>query len=747
MSASKLEKNIANLERRMREEFKAELAQGLKVQSIRLDAFEAQLQRLQPRPALLQDVNQDEESNKGRAQGEPEQSDLVPVVPVVREAWAEDAAAQEVAVTSAETDPMEPVAFLETSWNLVLVLGYTGAGWCDVVIACLLFLASVATQAFFSWILLSPEFQGDPFSLQIEIATAWRRSVAHDSMHVDLAQTSLISRVCNDDGALILSTDQASLIRQINSFLGYQKSTDFDQEDASRTGVLLAMLCILLWCLYISNEFRTIWLSLEAVAQLPLKRRTDFHDGRFKAMSWPRFCAYFLLRLLRAAISGALLYAGILWLGATTSISDLIVNAVALGAVLSVDEMVFAALMPKKLQIKIQDLEAIKIRYSRCRSQVEAVCIMLALGGVLAWSYVYIVNPLAQDMETVKRAYCFGNQDFVVGMNEDIQLVFGIRTIPHANVSGRTLSQLAVENYIYQEPSMPADYISFQSDVQRFDRMVLQTMEESATGFAYCKDLDTLYILDQPDEEIVNEFVDLYRPYFWSAAAVLNEPRNSTCLDMVSHCNDAEARMLRQVCGVTCGCADPRSYPVYKVPHKGCSRNCLSNAASPEQPICEDIENGAMWKQFWDGYPTVLSSEIGVMLDYNSTLGQWVLQLIGAMQEFGCAALAFHPELAKEPVTQQRWCDGIDEVIAPLARICPESCGCTNASHASHIAPSPNGCNPECHALCRDAGLSTPIQNVSTCSEAKAFGLCTIDEFKYKCLRTCKACHVLLDDD
>ena len=119
-------------------------------------------------------------------------------------------------------------------------------------------------------------------------------------------------------------------------------------------------------------------------------------------------------------------------------------------------------------------------------------------------------------------------------MNEDIQLVFGIRTNSvsggeasrfcfcvnsgrvsflsergvlhdprHANVSGRTLSQLAVENYIYQEPSMPADYISFQSDVQRFDRMVLQTMEESATGFAYCKDLDTLYILDQPDEEIV----------------------------------------------------------------------------------------------------------------------------------------------------------------------------------------------------------------------------------------------------
>ena len=48
-------------------------------------------------------------------------------------------------------------------------------------------------------------------------------------------------------------------------------------------------------------------------------------------MSYMRFWSYFGLRLLRALIALALLYAGILWLAGTTSIEDLILNAVAGG--------------------------------------------------------------------------------------------------------------------------------------------------------------------------------------------------------------------------------------------------------------------------------------------------------------------------------------------------------------------------------------------------------------------------------
>ena len=190
---------------------------------------------------------------------------------------------------------------------------------------------------------------------------------------------------------------QATLLNQIDAFLALGPDHEFDS-DGLRVGILLCtsaffgalhrqpwlpsgsieaiclqmpfqnvsfpcnsdsgMLCILLWCLYICNEFRAIFLSVEAILQVPRRSHTTFDHGRFTTMSYSRFALYCLARLIRAIIAGLLLYAGILWLGNTTSITDLMLNAVALGAVLDVDQMFFAALMPKKIQIKIQDLEA-----------------------------------------------------------------------------------------------------------------------------------------------------------------------------------------------------------------------------------------------------------------------------------------------------------------------------------------------------------------------------------------------------
>ena len=155
------------------------------------------------------------------------------------------------------------------------------------------------------------------------------------------------------------------------------------------------------------------------------------------------FCGF-----LRACIAAALLYAGVLWLGYTTSISDLILNAVALGAILEVDEMVFSALMPKKLQLKVQDLEAIKVQYGRMRSQVESVCILAILGGLLAWPWFTIVDPLGKTMELVKQAHCGGHQDFVVGLNEDQKMTVGFMSVPFENSTGQTLTQLAIDDFI-----------------------------------------------------------------------------------------------------------------------------------------------------------------------------------------------------------------------------------------------------------------------------------------------------------
>lgn len=432
MSASKLEKTVVNLERRLREEFQLEIQRQTARLSSRLLALEVKLkgeinvdfephekdseiheiveESLDAPQADRQVISLSPRSGRSAAHVLPEEAANVLPVPV-----QDSLVKPELEPKDGEEDPEEPVSFMETAWNLVLVLGLTSSGWVDVTIACLLLLSSAGMQITFSVILLGKDFLGDAFREQIDIAKDWRRSVAHDHKHMDLAQTSLISRVCNEDGKLILSTDQASLLSQINAFLGLE-SNDFELPWL-QPGILLCMLCILLWCLYLCQELRAVFFSLEAVSFLPRGRSTILQNGRFLQMSYIRFYAYCLIRLSRLAIAVALLYAGVLWLAGTTSITDLILNAVALSAILQVDEMVFTALMPKKIQINIQDLEALKVRYSNFRSQFESVVLLALTCGFLLWPYFSHVGPLAADMLEVKRQYCYGNQDFVVGAN------------------------------------------------------------------------------------------------------------------------------------------------------------------------------------------------------------------------------------------------------------------------------------------------------------------------------------------
>ena len=67
--------------------------------------------------------------------------------------------------------------------NIVLVLGFTDAGWLDIIVGCLLLLASAGLQIAFSIILLSEGFLGKPFKSNIDSAEKWRVGIAHDYRH------------------------------------------------------------------------------------------------------------------------------------------------------------------------------------------------------------------------------------------------------------------------------------------------------------------------------------------------------------------------------------------------------------------------------------------------------------------------------------------------------------------------------------------------------------------------------------
>ena len=74
----------------------------------------------------------------------------------------------------------------------------------------LLLLVNLGMQAMFSGILLSDNFAGARVQVEEETENArrWRVSIAHDWRYMDLSETSLATRVCQSDGALILSMPQ-----------------------------------------------------------------------------------------------------------------------------------------------------------------------------------------------------------------------------------------------------------------------------------------------------------------------------------------------------------------------------------------------------------------------------------------------------------------------------------------------------------------------------------------------------------
>ena len=58
-------------------------------------------------------------------------------------------------------------------------------------------------------------------------------------------------------------------------------------------------------------------------------------------------------------------------------------NAVALNAILDVDEFLFAGFMPISIQLAVQNLEPVKMKYSRLRSQLESFGLLILLIGAL----------------------------------------------------------------------------------------------------------------------------------------------------------------------------------------------------------------------------------------------------------------------------------------------------------------------------------------------------------------------------
>ncbi|CAJ1384007.1 unnamed protein product [Effrenium voratum] len=582
------------------------------------------------------------------------------------------------------------VHFGESAWTFPFVIGLVPAGQWDMTFSILLLLLNLGMQVAFTIIISTDDFMGTPFWRQIHYAKRWRISMAHDYQYLDLAGRSLVSRVCAGDGALILSTTQATLVEQINSFLGLQE----DQFEAPffQPGTLLCMLCMLFWSLCVYKEYRNIWLGLEVVLRIPRSDQSIFRDNTLRSICKGRFKILLFTYLARAAIATLLLGAGIRWLAETTSITDLMLNCVALNAILDIDEFLFAGFTPISIQVAVQNLKPVKMKYGRQRSQLESFGLLILLIGTLLIPYLFLLQPLAESMIAVKIELCGGNQTFVIGRNSETQQNIGLVTKSGFDASDLTITELAVDIHKSTTGSEEPYLFFFAPNARGFDQQLNADMATTTTQFGFCIETEVLqpsgqFYGDPLVEPMVERILRL-------AAASLGQVDfdDIGCADVKFLCSRPDARLLRMVCGATCGCNDPFASAWHKVPSQGCIPSCLQYATDQlAASTCEDQLVQEEWELFWDLYPDAISAFFNTDVS-QSSIYPALVNLSNVMKSMGCSALR-NPSFQDELVSRTRWCEGYLPLFRPLAGHCPASCGCVGAS------PLPVYCPSSCAAV------------------------------------------------
>jgi len=145
--------------------------------------------------------------------------------------------------------------------------------------------------------------------------------------------------------------------------------------------------------------FRTIHHLRSTTSMKDVFRVVDGEERIERLMCPVRYTLYCVIWLPRLFISCALLVLGTMWLAATHSVQDLILNAIALEFVVEVDKTLFDAMFPATLARHIENakLSHLKVDLTPLYGYVRSVVWMcLNFGGV-----AFYLSPLGQRMPLV----------------------------------------------------------------------------------------------------------------------------------------------------------------------------------------------------------------------------------------------------------------------------------------------------------------------------------------------------------
>jgi hypothetical protein len=461
----------------------------------------------------------------------------------------------------------------------------------------------------------------------------WRVNVGHDVRFANpLTQESLSSRVCRGDTSLHLSDTQSQTVLAINAYL---------YDNAPFNGPMMCLLGVCAWSLTVDKEFHAVKDQFDALTAIPRGSThitLDVEANRLvlagiscKRISWICFMALF-----RFAVALALLLAGAMFLAVTTSIEDILLNAVALEFVLNIDELLFLSLAPMKTRRFLLLLKHIPSKHGAVFKGLDRnlMCAATFTVSFLAYAVIALMMPEMDRMKDAKNEMCSGFKEFSYAMTSleypvwfpseqsvdealsnlrQSRRYWILRMVIDSNNISETRTNVWVKTLLAGGFSGPGSTL-----------LALTTL-----GVEYFAKKDNPECYDWLNSFQASNFFDdgmgmeLLATAYASIQDAANDQTLENCEDLTKYCNifHLPGPTVRLFCAWTCGCDNPgSSLAIYAIEY-GCSYTCefasytlyfLLNR-SCVQPLVKELKADPQWVELMGHWKIATSRWAGEM--------------------------------------------------------------------------------------------------------------------------------------
>ncbi|CAJ1381709.1 unnamed protein product [Effrenium voratum] len=576
----------------------------------------------------------------------------------------------------------EYYSFGESTWDLVIFIGTGALGPAGSLQTFLLAVVNVCMQGIFVGIAMYNFLAPEVTDKTIIDAFRWRRSSAHAlSQYDEISGESLAQRVCDGDQSLHVSGIQVSLYQNIRKYL----KPEAQGIELCFTGQALCLVSLICWYLMVAKELSHALALHRSVASVKRGQfRMEPRENPFtqvvyyRLVALPRARVIFSAALLLYRFIAALLliYVGTFFLVYTVNVTELILNAVALGIILDIDDLLFDALATTPGRHLLHHLDPLPMRsFPRFRgADVKSLSMSFIIPTLVLVVYFSMLSPMVANLNLVKDTLCGGNLEFVWSLDKR-----GV-TVLAPTVGG------GWEEY---DNSMQTKAISEAQGQVGITNATKYGLWVQGVGFLSAS---TSLTLDELVDEHNSDCGDLgnEEPMLNYLRDTLNNQSIMGCADVVQFCNSISKMpdwgldggagfVTRMLCSDTCGCTDPGGeFALVQGCPYGPGRACSQSpkyALNARQGLCaersvQQLRSYVPWQKW-------LQSIVNFAQAGGDMKGQKeALVLADAMWNYGCG---FAPVVEAQNITWGNcfeWNTAFDWELKTVSFFCPQTCVC-----------------------------------------------------------------------